>query len=439
MRFLRRSESATDSSNTGLEKGVYPSALRITAPLFPGVATIVTVITYLVGNEIAQITGVTSASWKATSGDFAVLIGLLAGILIWFTVAALYYPYTAAYYVSRRNYNGLREKLDYLKIRVEEADASILQRSSGTSVIEPMRRQALARAKRECEVIEKKLKDRGMPWVTGLGYIELWPRVHRAEEALIKVEPYPEVLEGAMRDQSRLENAHMENKEPLLAHLKSAISSLEDPDTDGDAQEKAESHWKTLTKLSEVRYEINNFRDNTWEGLIHLRNSLADTVVLLGLATYVLLALAIFLEPPREVIIWAVTYFLIGAIAGLFARAQAEWGATSGVDDFGLSKTKLLQIPWLSGLAATGGVLVTSILDPKSNTIDLTTVFSNRPVLIFVAAVFGVTPNLLIQRLDEQAEKTKEDLQSTQSSQSTEDVPSSRSGRRRVTSARARR
>lgn len=439
MRFLRRSESATDSSNTGLEKGVYPSALRITAPLFPSVATIVTVITYLVGNEIAQITGVTSASWKATSGDFAVLIGLLAGILIWFTVAALYYPYTAAYYVSRRNYNGLREKLDYLKIRVEEADASILQRSSGTSVIEPMRRQALARAKRECEVIEKKLKDRGMPWVTGLGYIELWPRVHRAEEALIKVEPYPEVLEGAMRDQSRLENAHMENKEPLLAHLKSAISSLEDPDTDGDAQEKAESHWKTLTKLSEVRYEINNFRDNTWEGLIHLRNSLADTVVLLGLATYVLLALAIFLEPPREVIIWAVTYFLIGAIAGLFARAQAEWGATSGVDDFGLSKTKLLQIPWLSGLAATGGVLVTSILDPKSNTIDLTMVFSNRPVLIFVAAVFGVTPNLLIQRLDEQAEKTKEDLQSTQSSQSTEDVPSSRSGRRRVTSARARR
>lgn len=256
MRFLRRSESATDSSNTGLEKGVYPSALRITAPLFPGVATIVTVITYLVGNEIAQITGVTSASWKATSGDFAVLIGLLAGILIWFTVAALYYPYTAAYYVSRRNYNGLREKLDYLKIRVEEADASILQRSSGTSVIEPMRRQALARTKRECEVIEKKLKDRGMPWVTGLGYIELWPRVHRAEEALIKVEPYPEVLEGAMRDQSRLENAHMENKEPLLAHLKSAISSLEDPDTDGDAQEKAESHWKTLTKLSEVRYAL---------------------------------------------------------------------------------------------------------------------------------------------------------------------------------------
>src|SRR4028119_864346 len=168
MRFLRRSEPATDTSNIGLEKGVYPSALRITAPLFPSVATIVMVITYLVGDEIVQKTGVTSASWKATSGDFAVLIGLLAGILIWFTVAALYYPYTAAYYVSRRNYNGLREKLDYLKIRVEEADASILQRSSDTSVIEPIRRQALARAKRECEVIEKRLEDRGLGYGLGI-------------------------------------------------------------------------------------------------------------------------------------------------------------------------------------------------------------------------------------------------------------------------------
>lgn len=437
-RVVRWVELDTKTSDKGSEKGVYPSALRVTAPLLPSVATVVTVVAYLVGDEIAKIMGVTSALWQATSGDFAVLIGLLTGILVWFTVAGFYYPYTAAYYVSRRNYNGLREKLDYLKIRVREAERNVLRTSSADGVLEPMCHQALARAKRECEVIETKLAGRGMPWVTGLGYIDLWHRVHRAEEALIKVEPYSEVLEGAMRDQSRLRNANMENKEPLDKHLKSAVEALKDSGTDNDADLTPEARWKMLTKLSEVRYEINNFRDNTWEGLIHLRNSLADTVILLGLATYLLLALAIFLEPNPTVIIWAVTYFLIGAIAGLFARAQAEWGATSGVDDFGLSKTKLLQIPWLSGLAATGGVLVTSILDPKSNTIDLTTVFSNRPVLIFVAAVFGVTPNLLIQRLDEQAEKTKEDLKSTQSSQSTEDSQSSRHGRRRTPTARAR-
>ncbi len=435
MRFFRRLfawlASGTERSNKGLEKGVYPAALRVTAPLFPSVATLVTVIGYLVGDEVAQIIGVTGKVWRETSGDVAVLVGITAGLLTWFSVAGFYYPYTTAYYVSRRNYNGLREKLDYLKIRVEQAEVNVSQTPSDDGVLEPMRRQALARARRECEVIEKRLAERGMPWVTGLGYIDLWHRVHRAEEALIKVEPYSEVLEGAMRDQSRLRNANMDNKEFFEEHLKSAVEDLKDSKTHQDDEPTPEARWKTLTKLCEVRYEINNFRDNTWEGLIHLRNSLADTVVLLGLATYALLALAIFLEPDPMVIIWAVTYFLIGAIAGLFARAQAEWGATSGVDDFGLSKTKLLQVPWLSGLAATGGVLVTSILDPKSNTIDLTTVFSDRPVLIFVAAVFGVTPNLLIQRLDEQAEKTKEDLKSTQSSQSIEDSQGARNGRRR--------
>jgi len=178
---------------------------------------------------------------------------------------------------------------------------------------------------------------------------------------------------------------------------------------------------KARNMLSEIRYEIDNFQDNSWEGLVHLRNRLADTVILLGLTTYALLALAIFLEAPPETIIWATTYFLIGAIAGLFARAQSEWGAETAVDDFGLSKTRLLQIPWLSGLAATGGVVITSLVDPQSNTIDLASVFSDRPALLIVAAVFGITPNLLIQRLDDQADKTKSDLESTQTSQSTED------------------
>jgi hypothetical protein len=303
-----------------------------------------------------------------------------------------------------------------------------------------------------------------MPVATGLAYIELWHRVHRAEEALVKVEPCPEVLEGAMRDESRLMNANMENSKELHDNLQEAVTILEGSSDKAIAKilgSKANTDLSVLTEpsqrskdenvrvtpearikarnmLSEVRYEINNFRDNSWEGLVNLRNRLADTVVLLGLTTYALLALAIFLEAPPRTIIWAVTYFLIGAIAGLFARAQSEWGAETAVDDFGLSKTRLLQIPWLSGLAATGGVVVTSLLDPQTNTVDLASVFSNRPALLFVAAVFGITPNLLIQRLDDKADKTKGDLESTQTSQSTEDRHSISSRQGTFSSARTR-
>ena len=53
----------------------------------------------------------------------------------------------------------------------------------------------------ECNEIREGLdKGKGMPWVTGMGYIELWHRVHRAEEALIKVEPCGEALGWAMHD-----------------------------------------------------------------------------------------------------------------------------------------------------------------------------------------------------------------------------------------------
>ena len=435
--------------------GTYPAALRITAPLCPGVAVVGTIAAYLVLGQVGKRIGhipfrLTEASWDVVYGDFAVGIGLLIGILTWFTVALFYYPYTAAYYVSRRNYNGLRERLDSLEIRVDESEKYISQQQPKDSVLGALRSQALARAQRERDKIREGLASKGMPWVTGLGYIELWHRVHRAEEALVKIEPCVEVLEGAMRDEARLLNANMENSKELLEHLQKASNVLNNTGTsvlsepvqssadDNNPQVTPEERMKARSMLSEVHYEINNFRDNSWEGLVHLRNRLADTVVLLGLATYALLALAIFLEAPPKAIIWAVTYFLIGAIAGLFARAQAEWGQETAVDDFGLSKTRLLQVPWLSGLAATGGVVVTSILDPQTSSVDLASVFSNRPALLFVAAIFGVTPNLLVQRLDDQADKTKDDLESTKSSQSTEQSQSSRGRHRRsASSARA--
>ena len=71
-------------------------------------------------------------------------------------------------------------------------------------------------------------------------------------------------------------------------------------------------------------------------------------------------------------------------------------------------------------------MLITAILDPQdTGAVDLATVLDNRSVLLFVAAIFGITPNLLIQQLDDHADKTKGDLESTQTSQSTEDHQSS--------------
>lgn len=421
------------------------AALKATMYLLPLTALGATVLLHLVFEE-------TYGANAPFAGDLAVLGGLAAALCIWLAAASYYRRYATAANASRRNYNGLRERLNQLQIRVKYAYPKGYESSKElpTEILRA-RQQALAYATEQCKEIDKGLKSKGTPWTTGLGYIELWHRVHRAEEALVKVEPDLEALGGAMRDESRLLNATMENRESLLKRLRCAVAMLdasgtdeclsyvEDPDKHPLTDEnrlKPENRAKALTILSEIRYEINHFRDNVWEGIVHARNRLAHTSVVVGIASYALLGLAIFANAPNAMIIWVVTYFLVGAIIGLFARAQGEWSANTAVDDFGLSTARLIHTPWLSGLAAVGGVLVTSILDshllsnnPQPSTLDA--IFQNRPSLLIVAAVFGLTPDLIIRRLTQQVDRYKEDLQSTESGQSTEDVQRGEGGQRR--------
>ena len=431
---------------TAPEEDAGVAALKATMYLLPLTALGATVLLHLV---FEQAYGASARF----AGDLAVLGGLVVALCIWWASARYYRRNATAANASRRNYNGLRERLSQLQIRVKIARPK--EHTSGKEAtaddILRTRHQAYALALEQCKEIDKGLKSQGTPWTTGLGYIELWHRVHRAEEALIKVEPHIQALGGAMRDESRLINATMENKESLLKRLRRAVAMLDDPVTSAylsyveepekcslseSERARPENRAKALEILSEVRYEINHFRDNVWEGIVHARNRLAHTSVVVGIASYALLGLAIFANAPNAMIIWVVTYFLVGAIIGLFARAQGEWSANTAVDDFGLSTARLIHTPWLSGLAAVGGVLVTSILDshllsnnPQTSTLNA--IFQNRPSLLIVAAVFGLTPDLIIRRLTQQVDKYKEDLQSTQSSQSNEDVQRSEGGQRR--------
>jgi hypothetical protein len=421
------------------------AALRATAPLAPLAAVSATTSIFLIFGGVSQVDAV-------VSDVFAFIFGFVATVLIWLVLALFYRPYTSAASASRRTYNSLRERLSHLqnRLRYDHPEGYGPQDEPEDSIYRVVRRQAHAYAEEQCIEIKRALKSRGMPWVTGLGYVELWHRVHRAEEALIKVEPYPEALEGAIRDESRLIDSTMKNKSSLLRRLYRAAVAL-DYSMSGDVlnyfkgqeelsslkeqQAAPESHAealasraKALTVLSEVRYEINAFRDNVWEGIVHARNRLVETSVVLGFAAYALLALAIFSGASHTVVLWVATYFLVGTIAGLFARAQAEWSADTAVDDFGLSTARLLHIPWLSGLAAVGVVLIIGVfrnlINSHAGASSLTTIFDGRPSLLIIAVVFGLTPDLIIRSLTQQVDRYKQDLQSTQIGTSTEGAQS---------------
>ena len=448
-------ENSKRKADRERDANVYFAALRATLFLPAVLAVVFTTLLYIVLGETGVSEKITEVEgYVGASGFVTVTLGFIAAVIVWLVIARVARRYAAADSANRLNYTRLREQLDLLRSGIDHScpqSPGSQEQPTDDAIDRVIHNESCGIALRECNEIEKRLEGRGMPWVTGIGYIDLWHRVHRAEEALIKVKPYTSALAGAMHDESRLIHSNIRDRDLLLKRLRCAVAMLDDSETDKhlnylaepeecplSKQERGtpENRAKALTILSGIRYEINNFRDSAWEGMVHARNRLADTSAILGFAAYSLLALAIFMNVPYYTIVWVVVYFLVGALAGLFARSQAEWTTDTAVDDFGLSTTRLLHVHWLSGLAAVGGVLVTSLADAlvanSGSSSELVAIFDSKPFLLMVAAVFGLTPDLLIRRLSQQADKYKEDLQSTQSSQSTESGQSNPLGQPRM-------
>jgi len=449
----------------------FRAALKLSSPLLPVLAVVMTALTYIVLEEPSNRPIVLFGFLPINEGILASLVGLVIAFAVWIVISLLARKRATARESSPPNFHQITEALDSLKykiqcLRPDEHLASTVD----NGLDEVSKCAAYAEVNGEIEEIDKRLKSADTAWVTGAGYIELWHRIHRAQEAMIKLEPISEVAEGAMRDDERLRDANIANRERLLDRLRSAVAVFEAPEANGylrylpeykeyddirklgtlngdagtmDADtrknvrteviENAEAVKRMLRPeaiaiLVETRYEINRFRDNSWEGIVNARNHLLDTSMNLGLMTYALLVFTLVMTPDPDAILWAAIYFLIGAITALFARARIEWSTASAVDDFGLTRARLVHLPWLAGLAAVGGVLVTAVLGPQLVPASgsgiaptLGAVFNGgNTSLLLIAAVFGLTPDLIIRRLEQQTEKYKADLESTQSTQSTE-------------------
>ncbi len=193
------------------------------------------------------------------------------------------------------------------------------------------------------------------------------------------------------------------------------------PNPDLEAQARAR------VALREVRHALNSFRDQLWERILRARNQLLGAIALTGLFTHVLLSIALLTitmsVASNQAAIKAVTaFYMVGAVAGLFGRLYGESRTRTALHDYGLSLARLSATPLLSGLAGVGGVLITGLLfssilggpDASSKLASLASIFSlAEPRYLLAAAIFGLTPNLIIRALQERAEKYASGLQSS--------------------------
>jgi hypothetical protein len=242
-------------------------------------------------------------------------------------------------------------------------------------------------------------------WTSGKGYVLAWRQLHRIEEGLL-ASVDAATLEDALRhDELRIEGSKLDSKDnPVRQRLDEARKSL----ADGKL-------GQNRSLLLAIRQAVNDFRDRRFEALVEGRAYLEHVSAALGAGAWAMLAMAILLEAPRNAVIAVSAFYVIGAAAGLFTQLRGT-GVTESVENiFGYGQAELRQTILLAGIAAVGGVFLTWVAMNSSElqAVDFTAALALTPFSLLTAAVFGVAPATLQDRLDSWAKANISDLEST--------------------------
>jgi hypothetical protein len=294
----------------------------------------------------------------------------------------------------------------------------------------------------------------GIEWATSTGYISAWEALNRADEALIEASSAVEAIGEGLHDMLRLSGSQISNAAHLQDALRSAVRKFdpevdrlyfypqrrrrdESPEATGPTEAARDtpsdvtappSHRDEVVMkevIREVRHAVNVYRTSHASALIRAKARLLKAILVTGIAADVLLALAVLMQVPRSALATAAVFFLVGGVVGLFNRLRLEGdGGPAMTSDYGLFDARLLGTLLISGLAGVGGVFLVSAA-PLANVANgsgadavmpLSQVFSldeNR-VGLLVAALFGLTPELIVGQLRKQTDALKKELSSTE-------------------------
>jgi hypothetical protein len=410
----------------------YLPTLWAVAPLIPGLAAISVVATYLIAprdaGPAAFIVGSEVAATIAIIGTIP--LRMLATVRV---------AQTRSYWELRRRSEQLRKRLNVVEHDVPHAGWSTSQQMAldeANKQLNEVKRALLRPASRS--------RTNGLEWVSAMGYVSLWRRVDRAEEALIDLEPREALLGDALHDKLRLSGAGIK-RDQLEGALAAAVHVIDPHGFDryfaptmqeakvdattvvGQPAPAAELSSPAPTEqadeplaravLREVRHALNTFTQDAMEGIVRARNRLWRAITLTATTTFLLVGMAVLSNVPKPQLIAASVFFLVAAVVGLFNLLRAQANADSGVEDFNLFEARLVHTPLISGLAGIAGVVLVSVTPYLTGTAPtqsegqtlLTSMFNldTNHAGLLVAAAFGLAPERIIGPLQDQTEKLK--------------------------------
>jgi len=409
-------------------RGTFSSVLMAVLPALPFIAAAASVAIYVAPYDRSPSPVVLLLKANPILGG--ILIAVVIGIAIGWLYDVITHG-TSADGASPHAYTELCSRLAMIDIQLQNTLAAADSAERAT---------AWQQSRAIWHLILSNLRRPGIQWLMGTGYSTVWKLVHQAETSLVYILPTDAVIGTALMDELRLVGSQVDNAPQLLAKLRTAVAQLQSNAVPYLGQPPA-SGWNSLAAdegtareaLADVHQAIHDYRDKTWDALIRLRTQLVATLGATGLATYLLVGLALTghgmaatapTDPMSDSFVAAASLYVVGALIGLFNRLANESSTDTSVEDYGLSMVRLCLTPVVSGLAAIGGValvaMVPSIFSGSSPLAPhavppLTDIFnlsSNGFALVY-AAIFGLSPNLLIGGLQNAAEQYKAALKST--------------------------
>jgi hypothetical protein len=412
---------------TDFETSAYLAAVAVLAVALPGTAGLVTSVLYLLHEGPADVKLPINHD-----GAQSFLYGTGIAIVTWLAAALLLQRYGRAEQANPIEYERLRSYHALLETR--HAVAANQELAGQQLVAAKSAETALGLARRALRLEgEVHPSSRGIAWASQSGYVVARANLDVANRALLEFELVDGLAAVASELRSRIDGSRIPSSAALVETLR---------DMTGELRLREPNVARVRARLAQVQKTVDEYRDGRRYGLVCARSSLYGPIVLGGVLAYFALGLALIMGASPGQIAAGIAFYVVGVVIGLIRHLGSASAADTKVEeDYGLDDARLLQRPLFSGVAAVGGVVLTTMLvtvapevtnrsegnqaqpqqqaqaravvPPLAEIFDLD---KNRLALLY-AAIFGLTPGLLARRLGEAAEKFKVDLRSTQRSE----------------------
>lgn len=343
--------------------------------------------------------------------SLAIGLGLGFAAVVGTCIAVLMGPRSSPSRANQRSYSLVLQRICALRARLECITPA---EHSCTEVKE---------AKAQVDLLEKRLGLDGdlhqvtdpvdPSWASGAAYQDLWAGIHRAEEVLIACASPEELKAGIIHDKLRVKGAHLSKSldqelDRITTELHGSANLLE-----------------VSARLLQIRRAVNEYRDERWDGLVRARLRLVRSAVMTAWTAYGLLVLALVLRVPRDSLTAGSVFFIVGALVGLVAQGRSDARTNEAVEDYGLTSARLYQTVLASGLAGVAGVLLMPFLAQVATAasgatgVAPSTVFnvSLNPGQLILAAIFGLSPQVIFDRFTASADQYKTELSTSQAAQ----------------------